>query len=144
MSDQRCPAQIADHSGFHWYACGKKASTSDGYCRTHDPKLREERRKARGPTAWEREMAAKKAERERIEGIEADNAALRARLALLERVRDAAEAAYDWIDAQHHDGDYMCHALRKGDYACTCGAKDGIDKREALRAALDAAKEPTP
>lgn len=133
MVDKRCPARITDHSGFHTYACAKKASTPDGYCRTHDPELRRQRRLARGPTAWEREMAAKKAERERIEGIEADNAALRARIALLEREAQRMLAAIDAMSGM------VCQAedlLVLDGPATEFHAATG-----GLRAALDAAKE---
>lgn len=66
-----CKAKIADHTGFHFYGCGKPAVTDAGYCRTHDPECRATRAKKRGPTKWEREMAAEKAMRDELATLRA-------------------------------------------------------------------------
>lgn len=71
MADYKtCPKSVSDHTGFRFFPCGNKAVTIAGFCRVHDPDLREERRRKRGPTQWERDMQMLKARREREEAME--------------------------------------------------------------------------
>jgi hypothetical protein len=54
----KCGELTAYGNGFHFKQCGRPVISSDGkWCGIHDPVARERRRKSRGPTRFEREIA---------------------------------------------------------------------------------------
>lgn len=60
---------FASGNAFHSWKCGKPGKfVTEGrhYCGQHDPTEQDRRRKARGPTTWEREMSAKEREIENL------------------------------------------------------------------------------
>jgi hypothetical protein len=64
-----CKDTVSDHTGWRSYPCGRKAKYGD-YCGIHSPEQKMKRAKARGPTQFERDWAARKAEMERVKGLE--------------------------------------------------------------------------
>lgn len=69
---------------------------------------------------------------------------LRARIALLERVREAALAARQWIHQQRQvPGEPSCCASNYIGEECDCGVAEADAVYNGLAAALDAAKEAT-
>jgi hypothetical protein len=96
--ERKCPERVASEGGWHFHTCGRKAVTERGFCRIHDPELREERRKKRGPTAFEREMSRIDAGRNELDAARSRIAALDESLAatkeaLREAIADARRNA---------------------------------------------------
>ena len=90
-----CVEEIWNGALWSRFRCTNNAKYGD-YCGIHSPEKQEERRKKRGPTQWELDMAAKKAERERITRLESSHAELLEALKFL-MVGDLAvgHTAYD-------------------------------------------------
>lgn len=59
-SAERCKARVADHTGFHFYACRKPVKL-DGYCSVHHPSAVEARRAKRKAVYEERERKVRSA-----------------------------------------------------------------------------------
>lgn len=55
--------------------CKNKAKYGE-YCGVHSPEKKKERAAARGPTQWELDVAARKAEHERVKALESSHAEL--------------------------------------------------------------------
>lgn len=80
----RCTNRVSvDSRGYHFRPCGKPGKftrqvpthyqgpdATMHFCGQHDPEAREARRKARGPTAFERELAARDRKELWISGME--------------------------------------------------------------------------
>lgn len=54
-SKPMCKARVASRGSWTRHDCRKPAVTAAGYCRTHDPELREQRAARRGPSKFERQ-----------------------------------------------------------------------------------------
>ena len=94
-NEKRCNDYVSGDGLFYLRPCGRRALPGKDKCGIHDLESRQQRRAKRGPTKFERELAAaeqKRAEVERlraeVERLGAENAALRA---ALEGGRDAPE-----------------------------------------------------
>lgn len=84
---------------FHSYPCGRKATSSDGkWCGIHDPERSKARAAKRGPTAWEREITARKA-REAELRAEGFRAGIESAAKECDRLRCAADECGDSIYA---------------------------------------------
>lgn len=70
--ERRCKGEIPAQGGFHFYRCRNKALPESSYCGLHDPTRRKEREAKRGPTKWQREIAAEREKHERL--VSAENA----------------------------------------------------------------------
>lgn len=70
-SKPMCKARICRSQAWRSVECGRPAVTDAGFCRIHDPELKNERAKKRQPTKWEREAAAWKAMDKAIDEVRA-------------------------------------------------------------------------
>ena len=55
-----CQADVYGESAWSPHRCTRKAVTAAGYCKQHDPELKRQQKKKRGPTRGEQGMAARK------------------------------------------------------------------------------------
>lgn len=60
MSDAYCKEQVYEPNMWRSHRCLRKATTTAGYCKQHDPQLKAARRAARKPTVFERSSNARK------------------------------------------------------------------------------------
>lgn len=70
--DNKCKREINDGPGWRWHQCDNAAVTEAGFCRVHDPDLQAERAKKRGPSKFERALAAKRAVDEFVDQLPAE------------------------------------------------------------------------
>lgn len=94
----KCKERVPDDFGVGFHGCMNNATTAAGYCRTHDPECVAARAAKRGPTKWEREMAAEKAKREELAELRAYRD--RTEKALYSFCRHCDESIHDFYPAQ--------------------------------------------
>ncbi len=112
--------------------CPYRAKYGD-YCGVHSPEKKKERAAARGPTQYESDRAAEKAERKRVEALESSHAEL---LEEVGRLKKLAHRGHTYCE----DGWYSCPKAedgcldeRAGD-DCNCGADEHNAEVETARA----------
>ena len=105
-------------NGVRWthIRCTNRAKYGE-FCGVHSPEKQKERRDARGPAQWELDMAAKKAERERITRLESSHAELLGALLAIHETLSFYENSEEKLDsiknhvvlinAEPPDGDFQ-------------------------------------
>lgn len=131
MISERCAAQIADFTGFHWRSCERNAKHHEpdtdgqikGWCTQHTPSLVRARREARN-----QEYGAKRARRAQQTRLEA------AAPALLAAARDALSHIEELEEAWRRG---VLHEL---DTPGGTRSNKNVDVRVALEAAIKKAE----